>query len=176
MGEWSKRVPTDISIYERHESVPHNPKIADVSFRSGDVESWGRGYLKIKADCKHINAELPMIDANGGGVSVTACGCEKYMRLLRYGQYGQVGVDGVWRDNITTQATTQATQVTTQTNNIQKQILDLIKNNGELTQKEIAEKIGENYNTVKYHIQQMKKKGIIERIGTSQKGHWEVRQ
>jgi ATP-dependent DNA helicase RecG len=99
MGEWSKRVPTDINIYERHESVPHNPKIADVSFRSGDVESWGRGYLKIKADCKHINAELPIIDANGGGVSVTACGCEKYMRLLRYGQYGQVGVDGVWREN-----------------------------------------------------------------------------
>jgi predicted HTH transcriptional regulator len=108
MGEWSKRVPTDISIYERHESVPHNPKIADVSFRSGDVESWGRGYIKIKADCKHINAELPIIDANGGGVSVTACGCEKYMRLLRYGQYGQVGVDGVWRDKDTTKITTKA--------------------------------------------------------------------
>jgi ATP-dependent DNA helicase RecG len=61
MGEWSKRVPTDISVYEKHESVPHNPKIADVSFRSGDVESWGRGFLKIKAECKHIHAELPVI-------------------------------------------------------------------------------------------------------------------
>jgi ATP-dependent DNA helicase RecG len=97
MGEWSKRVPTDISVYEKHESVPHNPKIADVSFRSGDVESWGRGYLKIKAECKQINAELPIIDASGGGVSVTAFGCEKYLKLLRYGQYGQVGADGVWR-------------------------------------------------------------------------------
>jgi ATP-dependent DNA helicase RecG len=97
MGEWSKRVPTDISVYEKHESVPHNPKIADVSFRSGDVESWGRGFLKIKAECKQINAELPIIDASGGGVSVTAFGCEKYLKLLRYGQYGQVGADGVWR-------------------------------------------------------------------------------
>jgi predicted HTH transcriptional regulator len=78
----------------------------------------------------------------------------------------------------TTQTTTQTTQTfqdTTQTNSIQKQILDLVKYNGELSQKEIADEIGENYNTVKYHIQQMKKKGIIERIGTSHKGHWNVR-
>jgi predicted HTH transcriptional regulator len=75
----------------------------------------------------------------------------------------------------TTQTTTQTFQDTTQTNNIQKQILDLVKCNGELSQKEIADEIGENYNTVKYHIQQMKKKGIIERIGTSHKGHWKVR-
>lgn len=44
MGSWSKRVPTDERVYEKHESVPHNPKIADVSFRSGDVESWGEAF------------------------------------------------------------------------------------------------------------------------------------
>lgn len=98
MGSWSKRVPTDERVYEKHESVPNNPKIADVSFRSGDVESWGRGFLKIKAECKTINAPLPVIDAENGGVSVSAIGCEKYMSILRYGQYGQVGADGVWRD------------------------------------------------------------------------------
>ena len=75
----------------------NNPKIADVSFRSGDVESWGRGFLKIKAECKTINAPLPTIDAENGGVSVSASGCEQYMSMLRYGQYGQVGADGVWR-------------------------------------------------------------------------------
>lgn len=98
MGSWSKRVPTDERVYEKHESVPNNPKLADVSFRSGDVESWGRGFLKIKADCKTISAPLPTIDAENGGVSVCARGCEQYMSILRYGQYGQVGADGVWRD------------------------------------------------------------------------------
>lgn len=98
MGSWSKRVPTDERVYEKHESVPNNPKIADVSFRSGDVESWGRGFLKIKAECNKISAPLPVIDAKNDGVSITATGCEKYMSLLRYGQYGQVGVDGVWRE------------------------------------------------------------------------------
>ena len=98
MGSWSKRVPTDERVYEKHESVPNNPKIADVSFRSGDVEAWGRGFLKIKAECKTINAPLPIIDAENGGVSVSASGCEQYMSMLRYGQYGQVGADGVWRN------------------------------------------------------------------------------
>lgn len=98
MGSWSKHVPTDERVYEKHESVPNNPKIADVSFRSGDVESWGRGFLKIKAECKTINAPLPIIDAENGGVSVSAVGCEQYMSILRYGQYGQVGADGVWRN------------------------------------------------------------------------------
>ena len=98
MGSWSKRVPTDERVYEKHESVPNNPKIADVSFRSGDVEAWGRGFLEIKVECKTINAPLPIIDAENGGVSVSASGCEQYMSILRYGQYGQVGADGVWRN------------------------------------------------------------------------------
>ena len=97
MGSWSKRVPTDERVYEKHESVPNNPKIADVSFRSGDVESWGRGFLKIKAECKTINAPLPIIDAENDGVSVYAEGCKQYMSMLHYGQYGQIGADGVWR-------------------------------------------------------------------------------
>lgn len=101
MGSWSKRVPTDERVYEKHESVPNNPKMADVSFPSGDVESWGRGFLKIKAECNKIKAPLPVIDAKNDAVSITATGCEKYMSLLRYGQYGQVGVDGVWREKET---------------------------------------------------------------------------
>lgn len=38
-GEWTKRVPTDSVLYKKHESVPHNPKIDDVLFRSADVEA-----------------------------------------------------------------------------------------------------------------------------------------
>jgi predicted HTH transcriptional regulator len=74
----------------------------------------------------------------------------------------------------TTQDTTQATQTATKVNGIQDRLLLLISENGELSQKEMALRLGENYNTVKYYILQMKEKGIIERVGTSQKGHWKV--
>ena len=63
--------------------------------------AWGRGFLKIKTECKKVNAPLPFTDAENGGVSISASGCEKYMSMLRYGQYGQVGADGVWRDGET---------------------------------------------------------------------------
>lgn len=44
---------------------------------------------------KKEDAELPIIDAGGGGVSATAYICGKYLKLLRFGQYGQVGTDGI---------------------------------------------------------------------------------
>lgn len=42
MSEWPKRVSTDPALYQKHESVPHNPKIVNVLFSSGDVEAWGQ--------------------------------------------------------------------------------------------------------------------------------------
>lgn len=99
VGDWPKRVPTDQRIFEKHDSIPRNPKMADVAFRSGDVESWGRGFIKIKTECMKIKAPLPVIDAGNGGVSVSAAACDQYMRLLRHGQYGQIGADGKMRKN-----------------------------------------------------------------------------
>ena len=84
-GDWPSRVPSDKRVYQKHDSIPHNPKMADVSFRSGDVEAWGRGFVKIKNECISINAPLPIIDARDGGVSVLAKGCEKYIELLDKG-------------------------------------------------------------------------------------------
>ena len=86
MGEWSKRFPTNYTLYQKYESVPHNPEIADVLFGSGDIEAWGRGFLKIKAECTKTNTVLPSIDTFGG-VSIEIYGCEKYLKLLRYPEH-----------------------------------------------------------------------------------------
>lgn len=51
----------------------------------------------VKFFCRVLLLNL-VIDAENGGVFIQAYGCEKYMQLLKYGQYGQVGVDGVWRE------------------------------------------------------------------------------
>ena len=34
-------------LFESHPSSPYNPLIANTFFRSGDIESWGRGYKRI---------------------------------------------------------------------------------------------------------------------------------
>lgn len=42
-GQWPKNIDVD-RIYERHPSIPHNPKMANVFYRSGEIESWGSGF------------------------------------------------------------------------------------------------------------------------------------
>lgn len=46
----SGQLPDDWTIerlFENHPSSPYNPIIANAFFRSGDIESWGRGYKRI---------------------------------------------------------------------------------------------------------------------------------
>jgi predicted HTH transcriptional regulator len=165
-------------FYAGGNSDPRNPNILKMFGFVNVGERAGSGIDKIMTAWEEQNWKKPEFEFSNRTERVTL--------NLEVGQvvYIPGATDLRSTQQSTTQTTTQPTQTTTQptqtfqdatqTNNIQKQILDLVKCNGELSQKEIADKIGENYNTVKYHIQQMKKKGIIERIGTSHKGHWKV--
>ena len=84
----------------------------------------------------------------------------------------------------TTQDTTQGTtQDTTQgisnvdrckLTNADKEILNLIKEQSDITQKEIAAKLGWKVDRVKYYLNKMKRQDIVQRIGTSQKGYWKL--
>ena len=49
---------------------------------------------------------------------------------------------------------------------------EAIREEPSLSQKKIADVIGEKYSTVKYYMESMKKSGIIKREGSSQKGKW----
>jgi ATP-dependent DNA helicase RecG len=62
----------DIEALKRvHSSKPRNPIIADVCFKAGYIDSWGRGTLKIFNACKEAALPEPEIKALDGGVLVT---------------------------------------------------------------------------------------------------------
>ena len=84
------------------------------------------------------------------------------------------GVNGVTTQ--ATQGTTQATQGTTQAelSEDDKAVLMSIVEDPHITQKEMAAKLDWKIDRVKYYLNKLKKKGIIERVGTSQKGHWKI--
>jgi predicted HTH transcriptional regulator len=122
---------------------------------------------------------LPIIDANGGGVSVTACGCEKYMRLLRYGQYGQVGVDGVWRDKDTTKSTTKASNEALNEaldEALENKLLAEINNNPYIKQADLSKILNVSRATVQRMIKEKTETGVLNRIGGKRYGYWEVHQ
>lgn len=60
------------------------------------MEAWGRGFLKIKAECTKTNTVFPSIDTFGGGVSIAIYGCEKYLKLLRYPEHEKPKIDESW--------------------------------------------------------------------------------
>lgn len=54
-------------------------------------------------------------------------------------------------------------------------IIKLIKDNPQITVKDIAEMAGNiTIDGVKYNLKRLKEKGIIKRIGSNRKGYWEV--
>lgn len=58
------------SLRRTHSSHPRNPLIADVCFKGGYIDSWGRGTLKIINSCLEANLPEPKIAEDFGGILV----------------------------------------------------------------------------------------------------------
>ena len=87
------KMPVDVpveSLFKPHSSEPRNPNIANVFFKAGYVESWGRGYHNITDICKFRNAKLPEPQENSGGLMVECPASDKYLSLAK-----ELKVDGV---------------------------------------------------------------------------------
>lgn len=57
-------------LFVKHSSMPLNTSLANVFFRSGDIESWGRGYRRIVRKNEEAGL-LPPIVETGDGLRVT---------------------------------------------------------------------------------------------------------
>ena len=68
------QLPEGISLdalKRTHSSKPRNPVIADVCFKGGLIDSWGRGTLKIIETCKAAELPEPELTERDGGFVVT---------------------------------------------------------------------------------------------------------
>lgn len=60
--------------------------------------------------------------------------------------------------------------------NRQDEILSLIKHNPKMIRKEMSDSIGINESAIQKHIEQLKQRGIIKRIGGSRGGYWKINE
>lgn len=58
------------TLLEKHASRPYNPDIANALFRSGYIESWGRGTIKIIKECKQAGIPVPVFGYDSSDISV----------------------------------------------------------------------------------------------------------
>jgi len=96
-GEMPPNLDSTDKLFMKHSSKPYNPKLANVFFKSGMIEAWGRGFEKIREACALYDGPLPEYEINEAGIMVLCKACDKYLGLLRNdGQHhDQVGHDVV---------------------------------------------------------------------------------
>ncbi len=70
LGELPKELSVE-DLKRTHSSYPRNPLLAQVFYKGGLIESWGRGTIKIVEECKKYDLPEPDIKEFGGGVQVT---------------------------------------------------------------------------------------------------------
>jgi ATP-dependent DNA helicase RecG len=59
------------ALKRSHSSRPRNPIIADVCFKGGYIDAWGRGTIKILDTCKEAELPEPEMLEQDGGFSIT---------------------------------------------------------------------------------------------------------
>ena len=82
----------------------------------------------------------------------------------------EVILDAVKEMVKTTQETTQETTRET----TQEKILNLIRKDNTITQTEMAKVLGITRDGISYNIRILRKKGILERIGSTKNGIWKI--
>ncbi len=58
---------TEADLRVLHRSKPRNPLIADVCFKAGYIDTWGRGTIKIIEACREMNLPEPSLYEEQGG-------------------------------------------------------------------------------------------------------------
>jgi len=126
-----------------------NHIIADLFAKIHFGEKMGTGFERIREICQKENTPFPEIEFNENYFYVTFMQSREYLKLAKKEIPG------------TTQKTTQ-------------KIIALIRQNPSITREELAKILNITPDGVKYHLNNLKKKGILKRIGGRKGGYWEV--
>lgn len=135
------------ALLKEHLSIPRNKLIANVFYKAGFIENWGRGFDKVIKGFRMAGIELPVVENEFGGTSV---------HIQRKVEAKPDVVNDV---NITER---------------QRQIISYITANPKISLVELSEKISISRRTIAAEVTILKEKGIIRRLGSDKNGCWEV--
>jgi ATP-dependent DNA helicase RecG len=141
------KLPLDLNINQlkdKHPSIPRNKYIANIFFKSGNIEAWGRGINKIVNGFASANLPEPIFEELGNGLQVTM--------FSRY-------VENV-PENVP--------------ENRAVKILNMISSNKDITMQEISTQLDVTIKTIKRDIAKLKEMGKLKRIGPDKGGYWVV--
>ena len=160
---WNEgRLPEGFTIKTllgKHPSRPFNKNVADIFFKAGFIEAWGRGIAKITDGFINAGLTAPVFETTMGGVMLTI---ERGTTELKKSSN---------KLNVTENVTDKVTDKVTDNQSL---ILQYIFEQQKITTRELAEKVGISQRKIKENIAKLKTTGLIKRIGPAKGGHWEV--
>jgi len=146
------QLPEELTIeklFQLHESIPRNPLIAEVCYRAGYIDSWGRGVEKIAEACQKAGLPNPAIVERSGGIAVELV-----------------------KSKVKTRVETRVeTRVKTP-----EAILAVLKQDSSLTLAEVADRIGKSVSAIERAAKKLRDQGKLKYVGPQKGGHWEVKE
>ncbi len=140
-------------LHELHESIPRNPLIAEVCYKAGCIDSWGRGVEKITEACKAAKLPEPVFMERSGGFLV---------ELAR----GKEGLRNQFGNKL-------GNELGNELGNTRTNILNRMKANPNISAAKIAEELKISSYAVEKQIKKLQETGFLKRVGGT-RGHWEV--
>ena len=157
-GKLPDELPLD-RLKHRHPSYPRNKILADIFFKAGYIEAWGRGIRKI-IDVLIAGHPEPHFEELAGGIELTL-----FKSSEKSGEktVGETVVETVVETVGETPTGSSAL------------ILGQIKNNPRITREELAALTSLTVRGVEYQLSKLRQSGFIERVGSTKAGFWRLK-
>ncbi len=151
-GEMPSELNSTEKLFEKHSSKPYNPKLANVFFKSGMIEAWGRGFDKIKEACAKYDGRLPEYNISASGIMVLCKACDKYLELL----------NDIKDNSLTSDERIMSELMSGKMKEPVQQILEYLKNNDTITTMIGKEITGKSEAQVRRYLKALTDCGIIK--------------
>ncbi len=149
-------------LFQLHESLPRNPLIAEVCYRAGYIDSWGRGVEKITEACRQAGLARPVIEERNGGIAVELLKKRTSVKKISDRPENDFG--------------TISERVRKEIGIEPARALNVIRRHPEYSAAQIARQLAKTPRTVENYIAKLKKAGIIVRRGPKLGGYWEIKE
>lgn len=152
----------------KHASQPFNPDIANVFFRAGEIEAWGRGVERIFAVCREARFPEPVIEQEAGGLWITFPFSPEIVERTAAAIAEGAG-NGSTETSVETSVKGKKASVKTS-----DRILEILRRSPHSTLAEVASEIGKTVRAVEMSAAKLTYAGRLRYVGPKKGGHWEV--
>lgn len=135
-------------LFKKHHSVRRNEALAMVFHAAGFVEAWGQGISKVVEACEANGNKIPLFSEDQGGLSVVMIpnSIKEQSNFVKEGR----------------------------TYSLDDSILRMILDDPSISAVTLATKLGVTERTIRSHLSDLRKQGVIDRTGSDKSGMWVV--